>query len=112
MVGTAETLAKEVTATKASLRAAGRDPEALDYSWSLHVGEPDPASVQARKHASSGAIKVEKTLASPEEVIAEVRHFQQAGFNHLTLLFNWKNPDDMLQKLEWFAAKVMPAFKG
>ena len=112
MVGTIETLTKELAAVKTALRAAGRDPEALDYSWSFHVGEPDPASVQARKHASSGAIKTEKTLATPEEIIAEARRFQEAGFNHLTLLFNWQKPADMTQKLEWFAAKVMPAFKG
>lgn len=111
MVGGIETLPKELASVKAAIRAAGRDPEAMDFTHNFTAGELDPAAVKARAHASSGVYRPMKPLETPEEITAELRRFHEAGFNHISLTLNWKTPNDMIQKMEWFADKVMPAFR-
>ena len=113
MVGTLETLPAEVEQIKTMAAEAGRDPEALDFSYSIVFGERDEVSEQARSHASRGQGEAKRSIASsPEEIIDLSGRFREAGFNHLSLGFNWQTPADYMRQIEWFAAKVMPAFKS
>lgn len=112
MVGTLDTtLPKEMADVKEKLRAAGRDPSTLDFSFHFSFGEPDPVAARARSHASHGAVKEPEALITADAIIKEIRRYQEIGFNHLSLTINWQKPAELMKQMEWFAAKVMPAFK-
>ena len=111
MTGTPEELATEIAWVKEQAAQAGRDPSALDFSYTLPVGEPDEAQDMSTAHVTGGAHQAPKRASSPEEAIEAIGRHRDAGFNHLALRIGWKKPADFMRQMEWFAAKVMPAFK-
>jgi len=113
MVGSVEELARDVVWIKEQARAAGRDPEGIDFSYSISIGEGDPDQDQARRAVTAGQHGASEPLSrTPEEVIDAIGRHRDAGFNHMSIGFNWEKPADMMGHMEWFAAKVMPAFKS
>lgn len=111
MVGELPALQRDIATIKDKVRAAGRDPTRLEFSFSIAFGERDESSERARTHASRGAAEQRPLARAPGEVVDLVGQHREAGFTHLGLSFNWETPADYLKQLEWFAAKVMPAFK-
>ena len=119
MVGTLEDLARDVEQIKSDAKAAGRDPASLDFSYNMHVGEQDPARQFAQAHVMRGREVTEEAAGgsgsaagSRERAIEDIGRHQEAGFNHLAIGLSWEKPADLMRKMEWFAAEVMPAFKA
>src|SRR6185503_6663962 len=49
-------------------------------------------------------------LGSPEEVIEQVRAFEQAGVSHLGVVMIGESMDELLADMELFAERVLPSF--
>ncbi len=112
MVGELPDLKRDIATVKELAKAAGRDPERLDFSFSIAFGERDETSEKARTHASQGAAEQRPLATTADAVIELAGRYRDAGFTHLALSFNWRTVADYERQLEWFAGKVMPAFKG
>lgn len=111
MVGELDPLARDIARIKDEAKAAGRDPAALDFSFSIIVGEQDPASEMARSHVTKERNVVRDQAASPQAIIDLIGRHRDAGFTHLGISFSWQTPADYMKQLDWFAARIMPAFK-
>jgi hypothetical protein len=48
---------------------------------------------------------------TPEKAIGLVLSFTAEGINHFSLRFHWQTPREFMDRLEWFAENVMPAFR-
>ena len=112
MVGSLEELTRDIEQIKGEAKAAGREPASLDFSYGLDVGERDPSAMQARTHVTSGSYVAEQVARTPEETVNAIGLHREAGFNHLSIRFNWKKSEEMMRQMESFAAEVMPAFKA
>ena len=49
-------------------------------------------------------------LGPPDEVIDQVRAFEQAGVSHLGVVMIGESMDELLADMELFAERVLPAF--
>jgi probable F420-dependent oxidoreductase len=109
MTGTFVELSGGVARVKEAVRAAGRDPEALDFASHLAIGEPDAY----RPHHTSDAAHARTDLDppvphAPEALLEAIARYRAAGFNHLSLRFNWQTPADLTRELAWLAERVFP----
>ncbi len=110
MVGTLDEQARDIASIKDQLRTSGRDPEVFDFSYSISVGQPDPTQEAARSHVTGGAYTGREAPTSRDEAVETIGRYREAGFNHLSVGFQWETPAELMGKMEDFAAKVMPAF--
>ncbi|MCH8189841.1 MAG: LLM class F420-dependent oxidoreductase [Chloroflexi bacterium] len=110
MVGNLDELSRDITWIKEQVRAAGRDPDALDFSYSITIGEQDEASKTASRHAARSERVDRQSATTAADVIEMVRRHQDAGLNHLGVGWSWERPADYMERLEWFASDVLPAF--
>ena len=109
MVGTLDEHKEQIQRVKGEVKAAGRDPEAIDFAYGISFGERDQASETARAHASRGHGEAKlQGATSADEVIDLIGRHREVGFNHLGVNFKWETPSEYLTQLEWFAANVMP----
>ena len=108
--GGPESLAKDIAWTKARALALGRQPDALDFSYRLHIGKRDQRMDKGRRDAHPEKYVPQKEVTEPQEIIDFVGQFQEAGINHLLIQFNWEKPADFMRQTEWFATKIMPDF--
>ena len=116
MTGTVRDLAQKGDWIREQLAAAGRDPLNYDFSYSLAVGErdsytPAPGSSDVH-HRGQSTSPMPVVPYDPGSVIESIGNLHEAGFNHNFIRFNWKDPDDLMRHMEWFASKVMPAFQN
>jgi len=95
---------------KEGARAAGRNPDAFEFRYTLAIGEAESAL-----RSISRSISVEEpTVAqlrrpdSAEDVAEVIDQFRAAGFTELCLSFAWETPNDYLERIEWFASRVRP----
>lgn len=51
-------------------------------------------------------------LGSPDEVIAQLRRFEQAGVSHMGIVFLGTSMEELVGDIELFVALFMPAFAG
>ena len=107
MVGDLPELAKDVARIKSSVRERGRDPEAVDFSYEVFFGEPDPTSIVARAHVTNSELAAVKPATTPEAVRELIHGYAEAGFTNLGVGFRWDTPDDYLRQLEAFANQVL-----
>jgi alkanesulfonate monooxygenase SsuD/methylene tetrahydromethanopterin reductase-like flavin-dependent oxidoreductase (luciferase family) len=105
-------LRETIARIKASAHARGRDPDALEFRYTLGIGEAEAA---LRKLSHSVDVdeppQVQLTGAaadSPDDVASAVGQFADAGFDELCLSFAWRSPADFIDRIEWFASEVMP----
>ncbi|MEE9286181.1 MAG: TIGR03619 family F420-dependent LLM class oxidoreductase [Dehalococcoidia bacterium] len=112
MVGTLEELARDIAWIKERVRAVGRDPDVLDFSYGVTIGERDEASEMASRHAARSERVARESASSADEAIAMVRRHQEAGLNHLGVGWKWEGLADYMERLEWFASEVLPAFRA
>ncbi len=95
---------------KDRVAGAGRDPDALQFRYTLAIGEAESAL-----RSISHSINVEEpTVArlrrpdSAEDIAESIDQFTAAGFTELCLSFAWKTPSDYMERIEWFASRVRP----
>jgi probable F420-dependent oxidoreductase len=116
------TLAERVT-------AAGRDPGAISVNVQIWVSlGRDRSEAEARLRRSQHLRRLLATrpsqdaqvvvdefaarnlLGSPDEVRAQLHAFEQAGANHVGLIFLGQTVDELLADLDLFAERVLPDF--
>ena len=90
----------------------GRDPGALDFRYTLSIGEPESAlrSISHNIGVDEPARAALKNPTSVDGAIEAIAQFAEAGFTELCISFVWSDPQEYLERVEWFAADVMPAF--
>ena len=116
MASNQEDLPGKVAWIKEQLEALGRDPDRFRFSHSLGVGDrevstPFTTTTDRTHHANVRSLS-EGLPYEAEAVIEAIERQRDAGFSHLYIRFNWEKPSDLMRHMEWFAAKVMPAFAG
>lgn len=109
-------LGESIARIKDQAQARGRDPDALEFRYTLGIGE-----AEAALRSISDSIGVDKPAEvglggaaadSPEKVAEVIAEFDQAGFDELCLSFAWQSPSDYMERIDWFAAEVMPLANG
>ncbi|MBS1862500.1 MAG: TIGR03619 family F420-dependent LLM class oxidoreductase [Actinobacteria bacterium] len=88
--------------------AMGRDPDSLTFRYTIGIG-----TAEAGLDAISKSIEVEDptTLSvekGAESVVEAIAQFEGAGFDELAINFAGTTAAEVEEKLEWFAAEVMP----
>jgi len=108
MTGELADLKNDVAKLKEMVRAAGRDPEQMDFAYRFAVGGDDPDRERSRQHVVKANYVPTKNATTPEEIIEAIGVHREAGFNHLCIDFTWSTPAELMRHMESFAAKVMP----
>lgn len=90
----------------------GRDPGALEFRYTLGIGEAESAlrSISHNIGVDEPARAALKKPSSVDDVMATIAQFAEAGFTELCISFAWREPKQYLERVEWFATEVMPAF--
>src|SRR5207247_199661 len=88
--------------------AAGRDPDAITFRYTIGIGKANAALASISKSIAVGDPAALGRLESPGDVAAEVADFQEAGFSELAINFSGESGGEVLEQLEWFGAEVMP----
>ena len=82
---------------------AGRDPDSLAWSVRLDVEvTPGPSSARAANRS--------RLAGDPQQIIAGVSAYQQAGVEHVVLALNSGEVPRLLSLMEDIAEKVLPRF--
>lgn len=100
-------LMREIERIKQAVAAAGRDPDALQFSAGLSFGTPDATAARAFSHV--GALGTVEAAPSLEQTVERVGQYRQAGVTDLIVSTDWTTPDDYCDKLQWFATNVIGA---
>jgi probable F420-dependent oxidoreductase len=105
-----DSLRATVDGIKARAGEAGRDPDALEFRYTLSIGEPEAAlrSISHSIQVDEPAVARLRTGAPADEVGETISRFDEAGFTELCLSFAWETPEQYLERIEWFASSVMP----
>ena len=88
--------------------AAGRDPDAITFRYTIGVGTANAALASISKTIAVGDPAAVGRAESPAEVASEVASFKEAGFNELAVNFSGESAGEVLEQLEWFGAEVIP----
>ncbi len=108
-----EVAAERIRGVRAACEAAGRDPEELTYSHAITVCCADQPSELKRRAGRIGRdleeLRRSGAAGSPEEVIARLEEYRQAGASRSYLQVI--DLDD-LDHLELIAGEVMPRLVG
>jgi len=124
-------IAPAVAELTAAAAASGRDPARLTLNFQIwcsfgrDAGEAE-AKLRRSQHfrrlvalepgGSEAAVlahyRAGNLLGSPEDVVAQLRGFEQAGVAHMGIIFLGTTMDELLADMELFATRVMPRFPG
>jgi probable F420-dependent oxidoreductase len=112
-------------------REAGRDPAALSLHFQINLSfgrdqaeaedklmrsatfqrlvarDPDHSRVAALERFRTGGL-----VGSPDQVVEQLKVYEQAGLAHMGIIFMSDTPDALLADMESFARHVMPAFES
>ncbi len=111
MVGEREDMARDIARIKEQAAAAGRDPKTLAFSFSIVAGPRDEYSEKTRRHVAKERNIVRPEALTAAEVVDLIVAYERAGFTHLGVNWRWRTLDEYLERMEWFAREVMPAFQ-
>jgi probable F420-dependent oxidoreductase len=112
MTGTLEEVSGHVAHLKEAAAAAGRDPESLDFTLEVLIGEPDEAQAAARTHVPGAKPPAKRAAPTNTEIVDRIAECRRAGLNHFSVRFAWRTPAEYVERLEWFAAEVMSALRS
>jgi probable F420-dependent oxidoreductase len=89
--------------------ARGRDPQSLEFRYTLAIGEAESAlrSISHSIKVDEPAVAAMRNPESAEEVAEVIGRFRDAGFTELCISFAWESPSEYLERIEWFAETVM-----
>jgi probable F420-dependent oxidoreductase len=101
-------LRESVLRIKDQAAAAGRDPSAITFRYTIGIG-----TANAELQSISQSISVDEPAAvgndgTPESVAAEIAAFEAAGFTELAINFSGESAPEVMEQLDWFAVEVMP----
>jgi probable F420-dependent oxidoreductase len=115
----------------AALVEQGRDPAAVETHYQIWLSfARDRAEAEARLKRSQhfrrmaehnpqlsqadliARFRTGSLQGTPDDVIEQVRAFEQAGVTHLGVVFLGDSMDELLADMELFAERVMPAFEA
>jgi len=104
--GTPQQLKEQMAWIKEQAQAKGRDPSKISLAFSLGLGAiPEGVVYQGgRKYFPA------EPADTPEKAIDLIGRYKDAGVGHLSIRSYWTTPKEFMNNMEWFAAKVMPAF--
>lgn len=90
--------------------ARGRDPESLEFRYTLAIGEAESAlrSISHSINVDEPAVVAMRNPESADEVAGVIDQFREAGFTELCISFAWQSPTEYLDRIEWFATRVIP----
>lgn len=105
-------LAATIGEIKERAEAQGRDPGTLDFRYTLGIGEAESAlrTISHSIGVDEPARAQINNSSSAEEVAETIDQFKKAGFTELCLSFAWTSPQEYMERIEWFASRVMPSF--
>ena len=95
---------------KEQAAARGRDPESLEFRYTLAIGEAESAlrSISHSIKVDEPAVAAMRNPESAEQVAEVIQKFRGAGFTELCISFAWRSPSEYLDRIEWFATRVIP----
>lgn len=105
-----ESLGAAVKSIKERATSQGRDPEKLEFRYTLGVGQAEAAlrSISQSINVDEPAVATMRNPESTDDVAETIGRFRDAGFTELCISFAWNSPNDYLERIEWFATRVMP----
>jgi probable F420-dependent oxidoreductase len=105
---TGNELRDTIARIKEEVAARGRDPEAIDFRYTIGVGEVNAALASISKSISVDDPAALGHDGSPEAVAAEIKRFEDAGFTELAINFSGESAPEAMEQLDWFGDEVMP----
>ena len=99
-VGTLEQYAEYQARVRAHAESAGRDPDALDFAYSVNWYD------DTREQTVDGERRI--LTGSPERIAGDVRALEYIGVNHLMLNFQGPTLEATFDLLDSFAERVRP----
>lgn len=105
-----ESLSLALRKIKDRAAARGRDPEALEFRYTLGVGEAEAAlrSISHSINVEEPAVATMRNPESADDAAETIGRFKDAGFTELCISFAWNSPTEYLERIEWFATRVRP----
>jgi probable F420-dependent oxidoreductase len=101
-------LEETVARIKAEANALGRDADALEFRYTIEVGGRGEALAYVSKSATSSSNTAKLPVDSPDAAVEAIGRFAEAGFTELAVNFTGQSGTERLERLEWFAAEIMP----
>jgi probable F420-dependent oxidoreductase len=109
-------LAQTIATLKEGAAARGRDPQAMQFRYTVGIGEAERALTKLSEDiaaAGGGIVSLDPrrtaTLAgAPEQMAAQIHAYAQAGFTELTIQPAGDSYEDCMERVEAFAADVLP----
>ncbi|MCI0771305.1 MAG: LLM class F420-dependent oxidoreductase [Chloroflexi bacterium] len=99
-VGTVKQYAEYRDRVRENARRAGRDPETLDFAYSVNWNnESEAEMVNGERRILTGM---------PEQLADDVKRLEELGVNHLLINLQAENLDATLARMDGFASKVRP----
>lgn len=103
-----EHLAEAVARIKQDAGARGRDADALDFRYTIEVGGQGTALARLSEVVTSSSETATVSGDSPDAAAEAIGRFQDAGFTELAVNFAGDTAAACRERMEWFAAEVMP----
>jgi probable F420-dependent oxidoreductase len=105
----ASELRDTIERVKERVAARGRDPEALTFRYTIGVGAAEEALARLSSSAAVGAPStIGREDVTSGQVAQAIQEYERAGFNELAINFAGASAAEVTDRLEWFAAEVMP----
>lgn len=101
-------LAEQVIRVKEEAGRAGRDPDALQFRYTIGIGRAEESLSAISSSIGVAQPAAVGSLESAEEVALAVDRFEQAGFTELALNFSGQSERECFEQLEWFGGEVLP----
>jgi probable F420-dependent oxidoreductase len=101
-------LRETILRVKEEAAARGRDPSALTFRYTIGIGQANAELASISRSIAVGDPAAVGTMASPEEVVAEIARFEEAGFTELAINFSGASAPEVLEQLAWFGDEVLP----
>lgn len=101
-------LAEVVARTKADAKARGRDGDALEFRYTIEVGRRGSALAHLSEIVTSSSETATVPRDSPDAAAEAISRLEAVGFTELAVNFGGDSAAECLERLEWFAAEVIP----
>lgn len=111
-----EVLGRAISRIRDSVSEAGRDASALEFRYTIGLGDAEPALgllssaiASSSGKAERGATTMSATVkGSVEEVVDTIGRYAEAGFTELAINPRGTSYNECMERIEWFASEVRP----
>ena len=98
-----EEMQAHLSTLKRLTEAEGRDFSALEISYKAPLYDTGVSDREGTRRSFSG---------SPVNIAGDIRHFATIGVHELIFDFRGQSIAETIERLQWFAAEVMPLVDG